>query len=116
MKATASMIKKVKAGGAKVETVRKVQKPKPAPVAKPTPKSADTDALERRVAELSAELTEMRKAAVTSSQEVIEALSKRSETEPLRLKPIRDMDRNSPTYLLVKYYDFIPVAYRKLDS
>ena len=114
MKATASMIEKAKAGGAKVETKRTVQKPKPAPVA--APKAADTAALERRVAELSAELTEMRKAAVTSSQEVIGALSKRSETEPLRLKPIRDMDRNSPTYLLVKYYDFIPVAYRKLDS
>jgi hypothetical protein len=36
----------------------------------------------------------------------------------MRLKPIRDMDRESPTYLLVTHYDFVPVTYqpRKLDS
>ena len=45
---------------------------------------------------------------------VVEALSK---DKPVRLKPKRDMDRGSPTYLLMEYLDVIPVAFkRKLDS
>ena len=37
--------------------------------------------------------------------------------KPVRLKPVRDLDPNSRTHLLIEYIDVIPVTYsRKLDS
>ena len=115
-KITRRMAEQAKSRGAKVEPIKKVQKPPPPRTPVMTNKAPDTGALEKEITELKAEVAKMRKVAQANSQELIGVLTKASEDKPLRLKPIRDMDRNSPTYLLVEYYDFVPVTYRKLNS
>ena len=72
--------------------------------------------LKGEVAELRAALADEKKSAENRSQELSEVFKALSENKPMRLKPIRDMDQGSPTYLLVTHYDFVPVTYtRKLN-
>lgn len=91
--------------------------PVPIPL-KPVPdKSDEISLLRAELTQLRAELAESKKVATNRSEELTALFSALSENKPVRLKPVRDMDRESPTYLLVDYYDFIPVKYsRKLDS
>lgn len=128
MKATQKMLDDAIKGGA---TVIKKLTPKPnatssgaessnaiSSIAKPEPvKSDEISLLRAELTQLRAELAESKKVATNRSEELTALFSALSENKPVRLKPVRDMNRESPTYLLVEYYDFIPVKYtRKLDS
>lgn len=101
---------------------RKVAKPvrRPAPPTTPINKdhTAEIEALRDEIAGLKVALEAERTNALRASQDITRALEALSENKPLRLKPIRDMDPQSKTYLLVEYYDFVPVTYqpRKLNS
>ena len=113
---TKSMADRLKADGAEVE--KKPQKRDPAPRSK-----IETDPRDEQIAALKSEIGELKDALLQSQNtaearmhELMRALSEASDAKPLRVKPIRDMDRDSPTYLLVSHYDFVPVSYRKLDS
>lgn len=120
---TKDMMKKAQKDGAEISEKRKVQKPKPQqatpkPEAKPQvpDRSAEIEALRDEISVLRAELDSQRKASQKSTQELLTMLAGMGDTKPMRVKPIRDMDPNSKQYLLVQYYDFVPVEYRKLDS
>jgi len=121
-KLTKAMAESAIADGAQVDTKRKVQKPTPRPPAPTTPITPDRgpeiEALRAEIAELKQALASEKIAAAGRTQEVSQLISTLSENKPMRLKPVRDMDRESPTYLLVTHYDFVPVTYqqRKLDS
>lgn len=123
-KLTEAMMTAAIEDGAEVKTKRKVSRPAavPPPEHPPAPSAPDRgpeiEALRAEISQLKAELAEERKAALRASQDVTRAIETLSESKPLRLKPIRDMNRESPTYLLVEYYDFVPVTYqpRKLNS
>lgn len=108
--------------GATVEKKRKVAKPPERPA--PTPIQIAPDRGPELEA-LRAEISQLKQALATEvmthekrAQELTALFNALSENKPMRLKPIRDMDRESPTYLLVTHYDFVPVTYqaRKLDS
>ena len=129
-KLTAQMAEEAIADGATVveppapeKPKRKVQKPPPAPERAETPvmgpdHTAELQALRAEISELRQALAAEQAAAGGRSQELTALVATLSENKPLRLKPVRDLDRNSPTYLLVEYYDFVPVTYkpRKLNS
>lgn len=72
--------------------------------------------LKEEIAELKQALADEKMSAEKRSLELSQVFKSLSENKPMRLKPIRDMDQGSPTYLLVTHYDFVPVSYRKLDS
>lgn len=70
------------------------------------------------------ELVESLRQQLISSQAALEAAQRQNNElqtlaqalmadKPVRFKPVRDMNRDSPTYLLVEYYDMIPVQYTK---
>lgn len=106
--------------GAEVKEKRTKPKPMrgPAPV---TPFGPDhgpeLKTLRGEITQLRQALAEEKQASASRSLELSGVFKALSEHKPMRLKPIRDMDSESPTYLLVTHYDFIPVAYqRKLDS
>lgn len=118
---TKAMTKAAADDGAEIKQKRKMPKPTraPAPVTPIAPdRGPELKALRDEISQLKAELTAERKAAEGRSLELSGVLAALSEHKPLRLRPIRDLDPKSPTYLLVSHYDFIPVAYksRKLDS
>ena len=121
-KMTQAMQKEAIADGAEVSKKRKVQKPPdraPAPVIPfGKDRGPEIEALRGEIVQLKQALADEKKSSVMRSQELVELLKGLNENKPLRLKPIRDMDRESPTYLLVSHYDFIPITYqaRKLDS
>lgn len=107
--------------GAQVKEKRKVAQPvrRPAPPTTPINKdhTPEIQALRAEISELRAALEAERTNALRATQDITRALEGLSENKPLRLKPIRDMDPQSKTYLLVEYYDFVPVTYtRKLNS
>jgi hypothetical protein len=118
-KLTDAMRKDAIKDGAEVKKKRKVAKP--SEVAAPTtpifPRDPEIDALRAEISELKQALAAEKAAAAGRSQELTAMLAVMSESKPMRIKPIRDMDRDSKTYLLVTHYDFVPVSYqRKLDS
>ena len=128
-KLTEAMLEEAVADGAQVvekKAKRTVKKPKPAPLPAPKPaplppvpdNSAEIQALRDEISQLRQSLMAAEIAAGGRAQELTALIATLSEGKPLRVKPVRDMDRNSPTYLLVQYYDFVPVTYkpRKLDS
>jgi len=108
--------------GAEVKEKRKVAKPPERPPAPATPITPDRgpeiEALRAEISELKQALVAEKAAATGRSQELSQLVATLSENKPMRLKPIRDMNRESETYLLVTHYDFVPVTYqpRKLDS
>lgn len=118
-KLTKQMAEAAVADGAQVKEKRKVAKPPERPPAPVTPISpdhtADIQALRDEISQLKAELAAERRNGQKGLQELTAALS---ENKPLRVKPIRDLDPNSKTYLLVDHYDFVPITYqpRKLNS
>ena len=115
-KITKRMAENAKKRGAKVEPMKIVQRPPAAGAGPVQINTPNTDALEGKIGELKAELEEMKKVAQANAQELVVQLAKASEGTPLRVKPVRDMDPSSKTYLLVEYYDFVPVEHRKLNS
>lgn len=122
-KLTKAMEQEAIADGADVATRRKVQKPAPRPeTPAPIPigkdRGPEIETLRAEISQLKQALAAEQKSSEKRSQELTTLLTGLNENKPLRLKPIRDMDRESPTYLLVTHYDFIPVTYqaRKLDS
>ena len=124
-KLTGKMLREARKTGAQIAQKRKVQRsearraaPEPEPKPKIVDNSAEVTALREEIAVLKQALESEKKASDKRSQELVAMLSGLGENKPMRLKPIRDMDRNSPTYLLVSHYDFVPVRYqtRKLDS
>lgn len=117
-KFTKAMAKSAIADGAQVDVKRKVQRPPPPKIPISQAKDAELEALRGEISQLKQSLADEIYSAQTRAGELVAALSALSENKPMRLKPIRDMDRDSPTYLLVQFYDFVPVTYqpRKLDS
>jgi hypothetical protein len=104
--------------GATVKEKRKVQRPS-TPVTPIAPdRGPELEALRAEISQLKQALMNEKKVHEDRSQELSSLFKALSENKPMRLKPIRDMDRESPTYLLVSHYDFVPVTYqtRKLDS
>ena len=87
------------------------------PAVEPKPvKNDELQALRDEISELRAMVEDSKISADKRVQELSAIISALSETKPVRVKPVRDMDPQSKTYLLVAHYDFIPVSYRKLDS
>jgi hypothetical protein len=120
-KLTKAMAEAAIEDGAEVKEKRKVAKPPraPAPVTFiPPDRGAEIEALRAEIVELKQALAAEKVASAGRSQELTQLVSTLSENKPMRLKPVRDMDRESQTYLLVTHYDFVPVTYqpRKLDS
>lgn len=116
-KFTQSMLKDAIDDGAEVKEKRSMARPPPAPVPMVPDRGPELESLRGEVAQLKQTLAGERIAAERRSQELTQLFEALSENKPMRLKPIRDMNRESPTFLLVDYYDFIPVEYkRKLDS
>jgi hypothetical protein len=107
-KITKRMADTAKKGGAKVTQARKVQRPGPAKSPISTEPS-NTASLEASIAELRQALAAQEITHQQRLQELTGMVTALSTDKPMRLKPIRDMERNSPTYLLVTHYDFIPV-------
>ena len=118
---TKAMIDKAQREGADVSQKRKVQKPKaPKPEAKPQvpDRSDEIAAFRSEIAGLKQALEDQKKVAEMKSQELVALISGLSESKPMRVKPIRDLDPKSKQYLLVQHYDLVPVEYRpkRLDS
>ena len=91
----------------------------PAPAIPISPdRGPELEALRAEISELKQALADEKKSSQQRSEGLTEIFKTLSETKPMRLRPIRDMDQGSPTYLLVTHYDLIPVSYqpRKLDS
>ena len=103
--------------GAEVSEKRKMQPLPPRPIPIVPQKEPELDALRAEISQLKQALADEKIASEKRNQELTALFSALSDNKPMRLKPIRDMNRESPTYLLVTHYDFVPVAYqRKLDS
>lgn len=116
-KFTQSMLKDAIDDGAEVKEKRSMARPPPAPVPIVPDRGPELESLRGEIAQLKQTLADERIAAERRSQELTQLFEALSENKPMRLKPMRDMDRESPTYLLVTHYDFVPVSYqRKLDS
>jgi len=118
VKVTPNIAKNALASGGRQK--REVQPPPPAPE-KP-PENAPQEALTGAIGELVAELKEQVNAAqaqLQASQEQAKALGSMvaalSAEKPVRLKVTRDMNRESPTYLLLQHIDVVPVTYKKLN-
>lgn len=112
------------ADGAEVKEKRKVKRPPPpvtpiapaaaAALAPPTP---ELKVLRDEISQLRQALADVNTAHEKRFQELSGLFKALSEGKPMRLKPIRDMEPSSKTYLLVTHYDFVPVSYqRKLNS
>lgn len=112
---TKKMAKSAINSGADVQEKRKAQKPAPADQPVAADYKAEIQALRDEITTLKQALESERNSADNRSQELTGILSTLSEVRPMRLKPVRDMDRDSPTYLLVNHYDIVPVAYKKKD-
>jgi hypothetical protein len=128
MKLTPDMLAKAVKSGAHVEAPKPVRAKRakkvaaaPPPVVPPT--KIDTRGLEQSIADLVGALQNQ----VASMQLQIDAYEIQnqelrlvvkavSEKNPVRMKIQRDMDRNSPTYLLLQHIDTVPVEYRRLNS
>lgn len=119
MKATKRMMADAEKDGGEVTDIKKAARPaKPKQdVAKSKPAdNAQIRALRLELAELRSMVAETQKSADRRVQELSAIISALSETKPVRVKPVRDLDPGSKTYLLVSHYDFIPVSYKRLDS
>jgi hypothetical protein len=116
-KLTQAMLDDAIKDGAEVKEKRKVQRPSPPVTPIPPDNSAELQALRDENSKLRGDLEKMAIDVERRVQELTVMLQAMSEMKPMRVKPIRDMDRDSKTYLLVTHYDFVPVSYqRKLDS
>ncbi|MCP4471194.1 MAG: hypothetical protein GY815_10990 [Gammaproteobacteria bacterium] len=119
MKLTKEMAKDAEESGGKVERIRKKAAksvPKPAPLPAKPDNSAELKALRAEISELKGLLDTSEKSAVQREQELSAIISALTQEKPVRVKPVRNMSPKDPDYLLVEYYDFIPVSYRKLNS
>lgn len=118
-----TMLDDAKKAGGSVKKKRALKKPdaKQAPVGNQSvPVKDHAPELERlraEISELRATLEAERAARQASSDELSRIMSMMSENKPFRIKPMRNMNKSDPDYLLVTHYDFVPVTYsRKLDS
>jgi hypothetical protein len=117
-KLTKAMAAEAIKDGAQVKDKRKVQRPPPPKLAITPDRGPELEALRAEIAQLKQALADEKNSADRRSQELSGMFNSLSENKPMRLKPIRDMERGSPTYLLVTHYDFVPVTYQsvKLNS
>ena len=125
-------ISKAQAERAKAAGARVVKKPRPAPQKTPIPETQvqpvmpDLGAVERAVEAMKASVEQQEKkseqhekAATQQAEELSRLIATLGmPAEPVRLRVHRDMERASPTYLLIQYIDVIPVqaVERKLNS
>lgn len=123
-KMTKAMAAEAEESGADVRQIKRPTRPEPKPTPIPAP-AADLTSLTGAMGELVQALKDQLKVAqdqleqAGTQNETLRAMAKAAlQGEPVRLKPIRDMDPKSPTYLLMEYLDVIPVTFnpRKLDS
>lgn len=119
-KVTALMAKKALKDGAEVKTKPNIkrpdQRPPPpmTPIPGPEPQNAGT---ERHTRVLEASITQQLIIAQKQTEELTRLIKLLAAEKPIRLKVHRNMDRESPAYLLMEYIDVIPATYtRKLDS
>ena len=110
----------LKTGGKEKRAVTRPKLPEPRPIPQATD---DLKGLVGAISELAQSLKEQLIIAQGQLQEaqrqntvLSTMVTELSVDKPVRLKPVRDMDRNSATYLLVNHYDIVPVEYRKLHS
>ena len=121
MKITPDMAKQLESKGAVVKKARPKRKPKPPEVAaapQPAPATAANPQIDELVAALREQVSAMSlqlAAAEKQNQELKLMLQAQMSEKPVRLKVRRDMDRQSPTYLLLEHIDVVPVEYRKLQ-
>lgn len=120
-KLTQAMAKAAIKDGGVVKEKRTIPKPTraPAPVTPIAPdRGPELQALRAEISQLKQALADEKKASEGRSEELSDIFKTLADSRPMRLKPIRDMDRDSPTYLLVMHYDFVPVEYKplRLDS
>ena len=116
---TKSMIAAAKKSGGvvtKINGAEPASKPKQATKPTKPPESDELKSLRAEISKLKADIESAHKSADRRVQELSAIVTALSDTKPVRVKPVRDMDPKSKTYLLVSHYDFIPVSYRKLDS
>lgn len=115
-KITALMAENAIKDGAEVKDKRGIARPEPKVTPIPAP-VAQNDGSEQRIAALEATIAQQRVVAQKQSEDFLAALKELSEFTPLRFKVHRNMDRSAPDYLLMEYFDLIPVKFtRKLDS
>ncbi len=115
-KITALMEEQAIKDGAEVTEKREIKRPKPPMTPIPTPKPQN-EGSEQHTKVLEASIAQQLVIAHKQSEELTRLVSLMAENKPVRLKVHRDMDRDSPTYLLMEYIDVIPVTFtRKLDS
>lgn len=125
MKITEAMADAAEKRGRKVNTMPKIKKPGTKKAAPPPPApapAADFGPVQASISEMVESLREQTKslqAALQESQrqnDELRAVVAAAMTEkPVRIKPVRDMDPNSRTHLLIQHIDVIPVTYRKLN-
>ena len=120
---TKAMAAKAKARGASVKKKVVLPKPKPKPKPAPPPPPPMTDnkfdfsAIEKQNENVSALVAAMMDQLNSQRAESGKLIESMLSDKPCRLKVHRNMNRESPTYLLIEYIDVIPVEYsRKLDS
>ncbi len=99
-------------------TLKKPKRPdKPKADQKPAADTAEVKALKGEVTELRAQVKELQKSQQGLLEEVSGLIAAVTESKPFRVKPVRDLNPQSKTYLLVDHYDYLPLKYtRKLDS
>ena len=115
-KVTSMMAEQAIKDGAEVKEKPIIKRPKPLPTPIPAP-APDTSSIERSVAALEESIRQHQLIAQQRSDEFLAAIKAITEHNPIRLKVHRNMDRDSPEYLLMEYIDVIPVKFtRKLDS
>ncbi len=115
-KVTALMAENAIKDGAEVADKKEIKRPS-APITPIPAPEARNDASEQRIAALEATIVQQRIVAQKQSEDFLAALKELSEFNPLRFKVHREMDRSAPNYLLMDYFDLIPVKFtRKLDS
>lgn len=115
-KITALMAEQAIKDGAEVTKKRGIKRPKPSITPIPALAAQNEDS-ERRVAAMEAQVAAQLIVAQKQHTELLTVLKELSELTPLRFKVHRNMDRSAPDYLLMEYFDLIPVKFtRKLDS
>ena len=116
-KITEAMANSAIQDGAKVQERPKINRPKPKSTPIPDPAGVNIRALEALIGKLVETFQAQLIVAEKQNVELRAMIKALAADKPMRLKPIRDMNRESPTYLLTEYIDVIPVAYtQKLDS
>lgn len=115
-KVTALMAENAIKDGAEVTDKKEIKRPKPQSRPIPAPVAQNDDS-KRHSMVLEASIAQQLMIAQKQTEELTRLVESITAEKPVRLKVHRNMDRDSPEYLLMEYIDVIPVAFtRKLDS